>query len=272
MKVSLFSQSLFALNLSEAIVRTADLGFPAMELACTTPHFDLKTACKEPQRIAEEVQKAGLTISALSLFNTFTDPRALEEEVDATKTYIRLAPLFKTKVLKLTPGPPGSAAASEKHWQCFADALNRLIPVAREVGVQLAFETHMRQLTDTLSSAQRVLEMTPADVVGLTVDFLNLAFAGERMTDVVSMLADRMYHTHIKNGYIDSQGNWHFKALDEGLVDYLEVLRQLRKVGYAGYLSIECLSPQAFKRPVETARRDLEMLHRYLEQIESHEN
>jgi sugar phosphate isomerase/epimerase len=267
MNVSLFSQSLFAFDLSKAIATTAEIGFSAIELACEDRHFDLNTARKEPERIAGQIQQAELTVSALSLFNTFTDPTRLDEEVEAAVTYIRLAPLFKTKVLKLTPGAPGSAEAAEAHWQCLEKALSRLVPEAREVGVRLAFETHMRQLTDTLASSQRLMERTPTDVVGMTVDFLNLSFAGEKMTEVIHVLEDRMVHTHLKNGTTDSEGTWHFQALDEGNLDYAVLLRLLRDAGYSGYLSIECLSPEAAEMPCETVRRDFEILNDTLGQI-----
>ena len=49
MKASLFSQSLFAFDLSEAIAATTRISFPAIELACTSPHFDLRTARNEPE-------------------------------------------------------------------------------------------------------------------------------------------------------------------------------------------------------------------------------
>ena len=264
MKVSLFSQSLFALDLSEAILSTVKIGFPAIELACKDPHFDLKTARREPEKIARQIHEVGLKVSALSLFNTFTDPDCLDEEIESAVTYIRLAPLFKTRLLKLTPGPPASREARGEHWSCFAKALERLIPVAEEVGVRLAFETHMRHLSDTLNSAKRIIEMTDTEVVGITVDFLNLAFAGEKMSEVIQVLGNRIYHTHLKNGYIDSEGKLCFRALNEGLVDYKSVLSGLRSAGYTGYLSIECLGPEAANSPEETARRDLEILRGYL--------
>ena len=44
MNVSLFSQSLFALPLYDAISATAMAGFHAIELACTAPHFELNVA------------------------------------------------------------------------------------------------------------------------------------------------------------------------------------------------------------------------------------
>lgn len=264
MKISLFSQSLFALDLPGAIAATAEAGFAAIELACTEPHFDLQTARKEPGQIAAEIQQAGLLVSALSLFTSFTEPDSFDQQVEAAAAFVRLAPLFKTDVIKLTPGGPASADSSDQHWQRLARALERLIPVAEDSGVSLAVETHMRQLTDRLDSARRLLQMVPHKAVGLTVDFLNLAFAGEKAADVVALLRDRMYHTHVKNGYIDTDERWHFQALDRGLLDYAVVLKLLQDAHYSGYLSVECLGPPARTAPVETARRDLTILERCL--------
>ena len=267
MRISLFSQSLFALTLMEAIETTARIGFPAMELACAKPHFDMETALQDANGVAEHVRKAGLKVSALSLFSNFTDGARLADQVEEAKVYIRLAPLFHTEVVKMTPGPPGSAEAAEEHWRCLGIALEQLAPVAEEVGVRLAFETHMRQLTDTLAGAKRILEMAKTEVVGLTVDFSNLAFAGEDVSEAVSVLVEHTYNTHLKNGLVDEDGNWQFNALDDGLTDYLVVFSLLRDVDYTGNFTIECLGTDANERPAETAKRDLIILRRYLEQV-----
>jgi protein FrlC len=267
MKTSLFSQSLFALNLEKAIAGTAALGYDAIELACCRPHFDLETARRAPEAIARRIEEAGLAVSALSGFNTFSDPDTLGDELAAAETFIRLAPLFRTRTVKLTPGPPSAAEATSAHWRCLEEALETLVPLAREVGVRLAFETHMRQLTDTLASSKRLLELAPADVVGLTVDYSNMVFAGEDVAQVVSELADRTYNTHLKNGTVDTDGGWHFHALDEGWTDYALLLRLLHGAGYDGPLTLECLAPEAKEYPLRTAGRDLEILKRYLAQI-----
>ena len=246
---------------------TVEVGFPAIELACTKPHFDLETAIKEPKKVMEQIKKTGLKVSALSLFNNFTDRACLKAQIEEAATYIRLAPLFNTRILKMTPGSPGSADATEEHWRCLAIALDRLVPMAEEIGVRLAFETHMRQLTDTLAGSKRLLKMAKSDVVGLTVDFSNLTFAGEKMPEVISTLEGRIYNTHVKNGTIDEYGNWHFHALDTGLTDYSKVLSLLRDTNYVGYLTIECLGPGANEKPYETVKRDLNILRRYLEQM-----
>ena len=267
MPIALFSQSLFALSLDEAIHVTADLGFDAIELACCKPHFDLDLALRDPQGVARRIRDAGLKVSALSGFNSFTEPSTLGAQLEAATAFIRLAPLFQTRIVKLTPGGPGSAEATTAHWACLQQALGKLIPLAREVGVRLAFETHMRQLTDTLASTERFLAMAPADVVGLTLDVSNMAFAHEDLHEVLARLLPRTLNMHLKNGTVDAQGGWHFLALDQGLTDYAVVLKMMRDANYNGYLTLECLGLDAERAPRETAQRDLAILKRYLAQV-----
>ena len=262
--IALFSQSLFALALERAIEGTAELGYDAIELACHKSHFDLGTARHYPERVARQIERAGLSVSALSTFNTFTDPDTLGDELAAVETFIRLAPMFGTTTVKLIPGPPSSTVATPAHWRCLEDALKVLVPLAREIGVRLAFETHMRQLTDSLTGSKRLLGLAPADVVGLTVDYSNLVFSGEDLSQVLAELTSRTYNTHLKNGTIDEDGGWHFHALDEGWTDNALVLGTLCDLGYDGPLTIECLGPEAQEHPLRTAARDLEILRRYL--------
>lgn len=264
MKPSLCSQSLFSLSLDEAIEATSRIGFPAIELACCPPHFDSHTAATNAQAVAEAIHQAGLQVSALSLFTDLANRSGLRENIRTAEMYVSLAPLFGTDTVKITPGPPSSKDAETRHWSCLQEGVEALAPLAEQVGVRLAFETHMRQLTDTLASSERFLAMTSSDYVGLTVDFCNLAFAGEEMSEVLALLGDRTFNTHVKNGYVGTEGRWHFQALDQGLVDYPHVIGLLRSRGYTGYLAVECLGEEAKADPAGTARRDLHLLTEYI--------
>ncbi len=265
MKVSLFSQSLFALPLEEAIPATREAGYSALELACQTPHLDIARARDGASALAAEIKNAGLVVSALSLFGAFTDRSALQKELQQAETFIRLAPVFSTRIVKMTPGPPSSATAGEEHWRCLEEALRCLRIMARDNQVRLAFETHMRQMTDTLAAAERLVEAASCDEIGITLDFSNIAFAGDDPVAAIHALAGRIYNTHVKNGYVDEAGNWHFQKLDQGLTHYDEVLSALRDIGYDGYLTVECLGPRSQATPVRTAREDLEVLTGWLQ-------
>ena len=123
MKTSLFSQSLFALGLEEAISATAEAGYDAIELACSEPHFDHDRALDDPECVSQSIREAGLEVSALSLFSTFTDADTSSDQTEFARDFIRLAPLFRTRVVKLTPGPPASADATGDHWDHLRGAL-----------------------------------------------------------------------------------------------------------------------------------------------------
>ena len=267
MRVSLFSQSLFSLALDQAIAATARLGFDGLELACQTPHLGLDAARKDSRSVARRIERAGLKVSALSLFNTFTNPDILDQEIGTAIEFMQLAPLFDTKIVKMTPGVPSSPDASEVHWRCLERAVQCVVSVARDIGVQVAFETHMRQLSDTLSGAERLLSMASSDSLGLTLDFSNMASAGEEVRQVTATLKDRILNTHLKNGHVDPDGGWVFQPLDSGLTDYSLVLGLLREIGYTGYLTLECLGSDARDYPARTARRDLEILRRLLQKV-----
>lgn len=264
MKISLFSQSLFALPLAEAVAAAVQAGYEAVELACAAPHLDAATARTAGRHWAARLNDSGLAVSALSLFNHLTDPDTVAGQVEEATRFIHLAPDFGARVVKLTPGPPASGAASAAHWACLEGALERLERTAAEVDVRLAVETHMRQLTDTAAASRQLLDRVPSRRVGLTVDFSNLAFAGDDAAGALAGFGDRVFNTHLKNGHVDADGAWCFTALDRGLTPYPAVLAALALTGYDGYLTLECLQPEARQDPVGTARRDRLILERYL--------
>ncbi|NLG27626.1 MAG: hypothetical protein GX557_06920, partial [Chloroflexi bacterium] len=95
----------------------------------------------------------------------------------------------------------------------------------------------------------------------------NLAFAGDDPLVAIPRLAGRTWNTHVKNGHVDAQGGWHFGPLDHGLTDYAAVLPLLAAARYDGYLTIECLGPAAAAQPHDVARRDRDILRRYLDHL-----
>lgn len=271
MRTSLFSESLFALPLQDAIKSTAEIGFDAIELACWKPHFDYPMTARNAESVAEWIRDAGLAVSALSLQlggieTGFTDQTISRDQLKMAETLIGLAPVFQTNLIQMNPGPPASRDAEEKHWLCLADAVCELAAMAREAGVKLAFHSTLRQLTDTLSSTERFLEMAPSDCMGVTVDFTNLSFAGESAAPIISRLKGRIYHTHLKNARMGPDGSLTFESLDTGPIDYSQVLPLLDAAGYDGYLSIESRDRNRQGYPAQiAAQKDLAILNRYLD-------
>jgi sugar phosphate isomerase/epimerase len=270
MTPSLFSEVLADLPLQEAISATAGLGYPAIELLCAAPHFDLERARRDANDVAGRIRDAGLAVSVLSLHNSFTEPARLAEQLDRVRTFTALAPAFGTRVLQLDPGRPAAPEAGPEQWQCLAQALPELSAMADGDGVKLAFHTTMRQITSTVAGAERLLDLAAAESIGVSADFCNLRINGDDPAHVIDRLGSRIYHTHIKNSDVGADGSWLFSRLDRGLLDYTDLLPRLYAAGYRGYLSIESIGQGARKYPAAEAVReagtDLDLLHSYLRQ------
>lgn len=271
-KISLCSQSLFPIPLEDAVPAAKNAGYSALELACFGPHRSAIIERNTAGKIVRKILDSGLKVSALSLTNDFTHPNTLEKQLEEARGFIGMAGVFQTRVIRVTPGPPGSAEASEGNWRCLEKALKRLVPLALEANVVLAFETHMRQLTDTVAGSNRLLELadeieTGDSVVGLTADFSNLAFAGDDPVGAIDAFAGRIFSTHIKNGRIGPGGEWIFNALDDGWTDYRKVLPYLKKSGYRGFLTMESMGKRVKENPAGAVAQDLGILKEYLDEI-----
>jgi len=265
MRTSLCTQSLFSLSLGHAIDAASTIGYEAIELACTEPHFSYEAAQTETLATADQIEEKGMAVSALSLFNPFTNEANLEEEIRRAQWFIKQSDRFHTKIIKLTPGPPSSKEAREAHWLTLSKGIEAIAPLAEDLGVRLAFETHMRHLTDTLAGTLRLLDASASPAVGLTIDILNLAFAGEDIPAFLNRLAGRTFNVHVKNGQLGNDGAWRFEALNQGILDYGKIIPWLRDLGYDGYLAIECLGQDAKEHPIPTAERDLRILKDIME-------
>ncbi len=259
MKTSLFSQSLFAVPLEEAIEMTGKIGFEAIELACFGPHLSLELAQTEAPRLLRRIKNSNLRVAALSLSSHFTSIETLDKQLESAIGFIECAPAFETDIVKITPGSPGSAQATDEHWGSMQKAVRRLVEAARRAGVRLALETHLRGLSDRVSSTRRILDLDDTKVLGVNLDFCNVAFGGDDPLTAIEEMKDRLYLTHVKNGYL-WDGEYDFRPLDDGMVSYPPIIERLYEVGFKGYLSVECLGASAREKPYETVKHDYEVL------------
>ncbi|MEW6360059.1 MAG: sugar phosphate isomerase/epimerase [Planctomycetota bacterium] len=270
MKTSIFSTSLTALDLREAIRTTADLGYDAIELGCFPPHLTLETAETRTNDVRTWLREARLPVSALSLTVEYTsqDEATWRANVDETRRFIRLCGTFGTRLIKTMPGTPGSARATQKHWDRFHRAMEIIVPAAEKEGVTLALETHLNHLSDSIETAARCIECGPPDVLGVNLDFCNVRTCHEDPMDAIDRFRGRIFLTHVKDSLFTTESG-EYVPLGKGKMDYRPVIRRLREIGYDGYLSIECLYPQAKKHdPRGAAAHDLAALKRLLSEKE----
>lgn len=242
MKTSIFSTSLTALDLREAIRVAAKVGYDAIELGCFAPHLTLEMAETRGDEVGAWLREAGLAVSALSLDVSYTaeDETSWCANVEETCRFIELCEKFGTRLMKIMPGPPGSGEATEEHWARFRRAMEIVVPVAEAAGIRLALETHLNHLSDSIESTARCLECGPSEVLGVNLDFCNVRTCHESPLDALERFRGRIYLTHIKDSLFDLASG-EYVPMGQGKMDYPPIIVRLREVGYDGYLSVECL-------------------------------
>ena len=271
MKISIFSTSLIALSLRDAIYATAEAGYDAIELGCFEPHLSLARAEERTSEVCGWLSDAGIPVSALSLTVEYTSQDAAQwrANVDETLAFVRLCGTFGTDLIKTMPGRPSSAQATAGHWDQYRRAMDLVVPAAEAAGVELAVETHLGHLSDSIRTAGKCIECGPAGVLGVNLDFCNVHTCGESALDAIDQFAGRIHLAHVKDSLFTTESG-EYVPLGRGKMDYGPILARLRSVGYEGYLSVECLYGWAKKEaPREAAAHDLKVLRELMRACES---
>ena len=267
MKTSVFSTSLTALGLREAIRVAAEVGYDAIELGCFAPHLTLGLAEERGDEVAGWLKEAQLPVSALSLTVAYTaeDEAVWRANVDETCRFIRRCETFGTRLIKTMPGQPGSARATERHWDRFRRAMDIIVPIAEAEGVALAIETHLGHLSDSIETAARCIQSGSPEVVGVNLDFCNVRTCGEDPLDAIDRFGGRIFLTHVKDSLFTTASG-EYVPMGHGKMAYPPIIERLRATGYDGYLSVECLYPKAkTEDPRGSVAHDLEVLRELLE-------
>jgi sugar phosphate isomerase/epimerase len=125
-------------------------------------------------------------------------------------------------------------------------------PLAKQYGVKCLVETHHNTITASASSAYRLVSCFDPDHIGVLFDPGNMVHEGfENFRMGMELLGPYLAHVHIKNtGWKrsevreDGSQAWtsYWEPNLQGIVNWRQVLTDLKAVGYDGYLGVEDFS------------------------------
>ena len=184
----------------------------------------------------------------------------------------RAASLGATRVM-VTPALDATGVAPRVARKQFSEALKGALPLARELGLMLTIE-NLGILADIYGRSEQIAAI--CDDVGpdlrVTFDAGNFLLAGEEAAAAFDRLAPRVVHVHFKDWKVVPAGapaalpgadgrHYQGAALGEGVVDLRTALRQLRRIGYDGTISVEYEGPDdpyaAVRRGVVFLREEI---------------
>ncbi|WP_309118802.1 sugar phosphate isomerase/epimerase family protein [Paenibacillus sp.] len=260
MKLSVFTVATPDLTPAELIPIAKEAGLDGLEWRYTStaperrneaPSFWGNNLCtidpatttdEELDALAEAVRGHGLTTAALTPYLTAGD-------VEGTERAMRHAARLGAKAIRV--GVPRYDRTADYN-DLFSKAVAYLESVealSKKYGVKGLVETHHQTITASASLAHRLVGRFSPEHVGVLYDPGNLIHEGyENFRMGLELLGPHLAHVHVKNaGWFPGEtagAPWtcRWVAMDRGIVDWKQVLADLKSVGYDGWFGVEDFS------------------------------
>jgi sugar phosphate isomerase/epimerase len=250
-----FSTNAFKKNtLDEAIDAIARVGYAGVEVMADVPHaLPEELDSKQIAEINRRIGGGGQACSNINAFTLFAcgdtyHPTWIEDDaslrakrIEHTIRSIELAAELGAKTVSLQPGGPliGTTLSREAAGKRYADGLSQVLPRAQTLGITLAVEPEPGLF---IQSAEEYLafknEFFPKeDHVKMNCDVGHLFCVGENPADVIRGLSTQVAHLHLED--IGKNRVHQHLTPGKGVIDFAEVFRALREIGYDGWVTVE---------------------------------
>jgi len=250
---------------SEAILEAKKLGFDAIEL-CVAGSGVLtdRTTKSECLKIAELARKTGIEISSVASGENWTvsptsnDSSIRRKSIEFTKKALEITSWLGTDAYLYIPGavdvfflPEAEIVPYEVCYERAHAAIKELLSSAEATGVTLCVENVWNKFLLSPLEMKNFIDSFNSEYVGSYFDVGNVLLTGYP-DQWIKILGKRIKRLHIKDfksstGTVDG-----FVDLMEGDVNFANVVRALKEIGYNGYLTSEII-PFSEGRPEKTA-------------------
>lgn len=151
-KPGLLSVTFRRLSVDEIIDLVVQADLPAIEWGgdVHVPHGDLAQA----RLVRQKSEDASLSLPTYGSYY-----RVSHEESGPFETVLETAVALGTPTIRVWAGRLGSVEADDGHWQRVIEDTRRIVDLAFDAGVTIAYEYHGNTLTDTLDSTMKLIEV-----------------------------------------------------------------------------------------------------------------
>jgi sugar phosphate isomerase/epimerase len=240
---------------AEAAERIAAIGYDGLELMADVPHAWPAGLLPEARcAISEAMQANQLAFSNVNAFmmNAVADPRQpywypsfidpdphyRRIRIDHTRRALTLCAELGAPHITTEPGGPLAEGQSRQAAiDLFVEVLKPLAEHAHRLGVLLLIEPEPGLLLETTDQYLEVAERLAAPSVGLNFDVGHAFCVAEEIPSAVRHLAHHIRHFHVED--INDQRVHHHLVPGTGAIEFHEVFRAVRAIGYAGWLTVE---------------------------------
>ena len=254
MKKSINFWSFVGKDVYEAMELAKKAGFEGIELAIMA-EGDLTPESTDEQltRIKEKADSLGIKIpslaSGLCWGASFTsdDPEEREEAHRIVVSQLRAAKALGADTILVIPGSVSVEFVPERPivpydvcWDRALAAMKRLAPIAEEYGVYIGIENVWNKFLLSPLEMRSFVDAIGSDYVGVYFDTGNVMYSGYP-EQWIRILGQRIKKVHFKDYRFAPGGLNCFVDLLSGDVNWPEVMKAFREIGYDGWAAGEMI-------------------------------
>lgn len=263
MKLGFFTNAYRNFPLSYALETLAGYGYEGIELWAKGEHITPYDQIERWQQIKDEIASCGLEVFAISAHLDFVAPEAKKRE-QLIERFIRvldMAQFFGVGQVHTASGGLYTDISAKQQGEYFVQAMQIVGEEAKARNIRVGLEPEPEKW---LSTPAQIIELIgkklSPDIFGVVVDLAHADGVGESLSDYISKLAPYLMHIHVDDVH---QGVFPHRHLipGEGCLDYTQVFKQLKKVGYSGWLSMEL--NRHIRGPEQAARLAYKFVQQY---------
>lgn len=261
--------------LETCLAEAREAGYAGIELGNKFP--------RDPAVLGPIMDRAGLDIVS-GWYSGALLARDAAAEIEALQPHLRLLKAMGSRVMvfaEVTDCVHGRQdipvsrrpVLGDDHWQLFADRLTEVGDYLRDQGVGLAFHHHMGTVVETEAEIDRLMALTGPSV-GLLLDTGHMTYAQGDPHAVLARHGARVNHVHCKDvrrqvleraraddmSFLQSVLAGVFTVPGDGMVDFARLARQLKQLGYDGWLVVEAEQDPAKAHPLTYAKMGYQTL------------
>ena len=222
-------------DFGEALSICSEAGLDGIQVAVPEGNL-LEATDEELLAFKAHVEASGLEIASSSAGPKLANPAVSDDSVAKFARILHAAAVVGHRIVTGEVKNLPEGVSPEVGWETCIANVRKVCEHAESEGVCFGVEPGPYCLVSTTEDVERLLSEVGSDSLRVNYDGGNLWAGGSDATDAVKRLGPKTVHVHVKD-YSRALGKE--TALGDGDVDYATVIRELRAVGYDGWLVIE---------------------------------
>jgi L-ribulose-5-phosphate 3-epimerase len=246
----------------EAIDLFARLGLEGIEAIC---HDEYRSAIRTDistaglRELRQHADGQGLRFAAITPYATDLnshDPQVTAANRDLLLRAIDIAHALGAGCVRTYPGRETGGPGREERFRRLVEAVRGPAEIAKKAGVHLGLENHFNTLGDSAKGTVEAVRAVNHPAVGIVYDQANLTMLGaEDYHEAIPLQAPYLLHVHVKDlsfkdrppettsGTVEAlppeAKPTISRVVGEGVLPWREIIVELKRTGYDGWLSIE---------------------------------